>query len=404
LTSFIQVAHTNNARGPIAEKASGEIFAVDTHGSEAVRHNYQKTHKPLKAEEILAQRSVIPAVENRKRPGSRITDGIIGPSSKKQKKNWVSSKELQRLKDSLDTTTYLSSKQIENNQDATFDLWSEEKVTKDDVAYDYLEQPKAKVAPSTVSHPPIAMTASGKAVKAIRTPTAGSSYNPSFADWDDLLTQEGEKALEAEKKRLQIEQTEAERAARIAAVVSEDSSGARNDDESAWEGFESEFESAQLLKKKRPERKTQAQRNKIKRRKDAEGQALHQSKMADKRKQARELEQLARNDSVGQTSASEVAAMVEEENISSEDGDDSVLRRKRLRNMTIPEKNLEVVLPDELQESLRRLKPEGNLLNDRFRSLLVNGKIEVRKEILQPKKKRVTYTEKWTYKDFQILV
>jgi hypothetical protein len=369
-----------------------------------VRHNYQKTHKPLKAEEILAQRSVIPAVENRKRPGSRITDGIIGPSSKKQKKNWVSSEELQRLKDSLDTATYLSSKQIENNQDATFDLWSEEKVTKDDVAYDYLEQPKAKVAPSTVSHPPIAMTASGKAVKAIRTPTAGSSYNPSFADWDDLLTQEGEKALEAEKKRLQIEQTEAERAARIAAVVSEDASGARIDDESAWEGFESEFESAQLLKKKRPERKTQAQRNKIKRRKDAEGQALHQSKMADKRKQARELEQLARNDNVGQTSASEVAAMVEEENISSEDGDDSVLRRKRLRNMTIPEKNLEVVLPDELQESLRRLKPEGNLLNDRFRNLLVNGKIEVRKEILQPKKKRVTYTEKWTYKDFQILV
>jgi len=370
-----------------------------------VRHNYRKTHKPLKAEEILAQRSVIPAVENRKRSGSRITDGIIGPSSKKQKKNWVSSRELQRLKDSLNSTAYLSSKQIENSKDATFDLWSEEKVVKEDVVYDYLEQPKAKVAPSTISHPPIAMTASGKAVKAINKPRAGTSYNPSFADWDDLLTQEGEKALEAEKRRIRIEQREAERAARIAAIASEDALGARTDDESAWEGFESEFESAELLKTKRPERKTQAQRNRIKRRKDAERQALHRSKMADKRKQARELEQLVKKDNVdNKGGASEVLAMVEEENISSEDGDDSVLRRKRLRTISIPEKNLEVVLPDELQESLRRLKPEGNLLNDRFRNLLVNGRIEPRKEILQPKKKRVTYTEKWTHKDFQILV
>jgi hypothetical protein len=369
-----------------------------------VRHNYRKTHKPLKAEEILAERSVIPAVENRKRSGSRITDGIIEPLSKRQKKNWVSSKELRRLKDSLNTTTYLSSKHIESSKDATCDLWPEEKVAKQDVVYDYLEQPKAKVAPTTISHPPIAMTASGKAVKAINKPTAGISYNPSFADWDDLLTQEGEKALKTEKQRLQIEQREAERAARIAAIGSEDAPGARTDDESAWEGFESEFEGVQLLKQKRPERKTQAQRNRIMRRKDAERQTLHQSKAADKRKQARELEQLARKDKVKQTSASEVVAVVDEEKISSEDGDDSVLRRKRLRNVSIPEKNLEVVLPDELQESLRRLKPEGNLLNDRFRNLLVNGKIEPRKEILQPKKKRVTYTEKWTHKDFQIQV
>jgi nucleolar protein 53 len=63
-----------------------------------------------------------------------------------------------------------------------------------------------------------------------------------------------------------------------------------------------------------------------------------------------------------------------------------------------------VVLPDELQESLRRLKPEGNLLNDRFRNLLVNGKVEARKPITQPKKARRTYTEKWTYKDFSVPV
>ena len=65
---------------------------------------------------------------------------------------------------------------------------------------------------------------------------------------------------------------------------------------------------------------------------------------------------------------------------------------------SLPESPLELVLPDELQDSLRLLKPEGNLLKDRFRSILVRGKLETRKPIQQPKKKRRTYTEKWSYK------
>lgn len=71
---------------------------------------------------------------------------------------------------------------------------------------------------------------------------------------------------------------------------------------------------------------------------------------------------------------------------------------------SIPEPALELVLPDELQDSLRLLKPEGNLLSDRFRNILVRGKIETRKPIQQSKRRRRTYTEKWTYKDFQIPV
>lgn len=355
-------------------------------------------------DQILAQRSVIPAVDSRKRPSSKITDGITAPSNKKPKKNWVSERELQRLRNSLDESNHLASRRLDHDADVQIDLWSGGSMKKNGAAYEYLEQPKAKAAPSTIRQPPIAMTASGKAVKAIKTPTAGTSYNPSFADWDDLLDHEGQKMVESEKRRLCEEQLEGERAARIAAVVSDDAPGAHTDDESAWEGFGSEYESSALLKRRRPERKTQAQRNKIKRRKEAERQALHQAKMADRRKQARELEQLAKDKDGDLADTNDAAVLVEDRIVSSDSGDDSMLRRKSLRNVSIPAKNLEVVLPDELQESLRRLKPEGNLLNDRFRHLLVNGKIEARKPIVQPKKKRMTYTEKWTHKDFQILV
>lgn len=67
-----------------------------------------------------------------------------------------------------------------------------------------------------------------------------------------------------------------------------------------------------------------------------------------------------------------------------------------------PEKLLEVVLPDELQDSLRLLKPEGNLLDDRFRTLIVQGKLESRKPVSQAKKAKRKYTEKWAYKDFKV--
>jgi len=65
-------------------------------------------------------------------------------------------------------------------------------------------------------------------------------------------------------------------------------------------------------------------------------------------------------------------------------------------------KDLELVLPDELQESLRLLKPEGNLLKDRYRSLLVRGKVESRRPISFAKKANRKATEKWTHKDFML--
>lgn len=67
-----------------------------------------------------------------------------------------------------------------------------------------------------------------------------------------------------------------------------------------------------------------------------------------------------------------------------------------------PEKQLELVLPDELKDTLRELKPEGNLLDDRFRSLIVQGKLESRKPVTQARKAKRKITEKWMSKDFKV--
>ncbi len=60
------------------------------------------------------------------------------------------------------------------------------------------------------------------------------------------------------------------------------------------------------------------------------------------------------------------------------------------------------MLPEELPESLRRLKPEGNVMHDRYRSLLLQGKIEARSHV-QAKKPQKKTTEKWSFKDWRLI-
>ncbi|KAL8931166.1 MAG: hypothetical protein Q9211_007179, partial [Gyalolechia sp. 1 TL-2023] len=176
--------------------------------------------------------------------------------------------------------------------------------------------------------------------------------------------------------------------------------------ESAWEGFESEAEVAEWLKKKRPERKTPAEKNKGKRRKEAARQLKWAAQMKKKDKQARQVETIAKQverEAKARARAANTAPAGQNAE-DSEEGDINyqLLRRRKFGKHSLPEPPLELVLPDELRDSLRLLKPEGNALSDRFRNIMLRGKIETRKPITQPRKKRRTLTEKWTYKDFTV--
>jgi nucleolar protein 53 len=76
---------------------------------------------------------------------------------------------------------------------------------------------------------------------------------------------------------------------------------------------------------------------------------------------------------------------------------ESVERRRRVKDL--PSAPLEVQLSDELTESLRLLKPEGNLFRDRYRSLVERGIVEPR---FAPNRKGPRYAlrhvEKYHYK------
>lgn len=395
----------------VAEKDAADLFTLDTTGDAKNRHKVHKV-KGLKADEIIAARSAVPAVAGKKRPGDKTSDGIL--PAKRPRTNYVTHKELVRIKKVADghheSTVTVA--------DATYDPWAvgpsappssssaTAAVAEAAQKNEWIPEPPRAKAPPTLAKQPISLAASGKAVPAVPKPAGGYSYNPVVTEYMDRLEKEGDKALAAERKRQDAAEADRKRqeaAARSAAEAEAAEARAELsewDEDSAWEGFESEAEGGAHAK--RPKRKTPAQRNRVKRRKAEEGRLKHEAAQRRKEAQAKQIKELAEAvEEAQQRRAVEKIEMSDDEG-DGEGGDEVELRRRQLGKFKLPERDLELVLPDELQESLRLLKPEGNLLKDRYRSMLVRGKMEARRKVPFHKQAKVKYTEKWTHKDFDI--
>ena len=160
--------------------------------------------------------------------------------------------------------------------------------------FSYLEKSKPIRAPATLKEAPVSLIAGSRSVPAVTAPKPGTSYNPVFQEWDALLVAEGQREIEAETKRRRRSELEQERLDRIAAADIERDTDIQTEEESAWEGFESDYEGAEWLQKRRPERKTPAERNKVKRRKEAERREKWEKKIKEREKQQRQIGEIAR--------------------------------------------------------------------------------------------------------------
>lgn len=194
-----------------------------------------------------------------------------------------------------------------------------------DPRFSYLEKPKPIRAPQTLTHAPISLVVGTDAYPAVAKPRAGTSYNPVFQDWDQLLTEEGEKELAAEKRRLAQAELEKERLRRIAAAQEE--RAIQTEDESAWEGFDSEYEGAEWLKKRRPERKTPTERSRVKKRKVTERQNKWDLEMKGRARQARQIRDIAKK--VEAEAQARIVAKLSNKNTVLEPVDDRRLRRRK---------------------------------------------------------------------------
>ena len=312
--------------GVISEKPSNELFAVDTGGSAKIQKSYNKTHKPLRADEILARRSAIPAVDSRKRSGT--TDGVIEPRNKRRKHNGVSRKEYDRLRK-------IAFGGVSSQKDIVmvggiphYDPWaSGEFEMVQEPTFDYLDKPKPVRAPRTLKEAPISLIEGSISYPAVPKPRAGKSYNPVFEDWNQLLVEEGNNEVEAERQRLEKAEEEQHKLDRIAAAQIE-RADPQPEEESAWEGFESEFESPDWLDKRRPQRKTPAERNKAKRRKEMDRQHKVEVEMKKRAQQAHRIKGIAREVDSEEKARAAAISSLEREPLEADEG--AALRRRKL--------------------------------------------------------------------------
>jgi nucleolar protein 53 len=247
----------------------------------------------------------------------------------KRKKAKVSGKEYDRLRAIAYGGEQVQKDVVQTGGDAQYDPWAVQEVKKDP-KFSFLEEKKATREPVTLKHAPVSQAKSGKAIPALRKPAGGKSYNPKFEDWQNELMRESDKAVEAEKKRLQEAREEAELMERAAAETESDS-GEESVWESEWEGFSGDEENK--LKKKRPERKTLTQRNKIKRRKEAERLARHEAKMKAKEQQVQEIKKLAKSVEAKEKARAAVREALENKtlDIVSDDEGDEELKKRQFR-------------------------------------------------------------------------
>ncbi|KAM3424123.1 Ribosome biogenesis protein NOP53 [Cercospora zeina] len=392
--------------GPIKEKAADELFATDVTGDAEIDRK-QKSKKLLKVDEILAARNskVDPLQPGRKR---RVEDHAgSGEGGKRVKANgtYVSHKELSRLRNVADGGQI----GIVVDDQPSDDLWGAPQPQPGE-QYTFLEKKKPKVAPATIKQAPTPLTVSGKAVASVLKPAAGKSYNPLVENWSALLEKEGAAAVEAEKARLAAEAAQAERGRRAeeeaakaeAAEKDEHATDYESAWESEWDGIQSEGE-AEIHVKKQKSRKTPAERNKAKARKEREAKEKWEKKQKLRDAQERRIKEIAKEVAAKERARQQKGvAAVHDSSASDEDEDGLQVRKRRFGQAQVPDALLEVTLPDELQDSLRRLKPQGSILTDSYRNKIINGKLEPRKRVGQVKQKQTQRTEKWTYKDWQL--
>ncbi|KAK9488522.1 ribosome biogenesis protein Nop53/GLTSCR2 [Lipomyces starkeyi] len=356
--------------------SSDQLFSVDTTASNAALKKVGK--KPLKVDEILAQKSAIPALISRKR-GIEVEAAAL---KKKGKVQGVTYKELGRLLRvagrTADGKTSLAN--LEANSPIIkdiYDAWAdgsedakiEDKVEKQEAhtkkskdllanakeirLFETTSYAKMQNPPSTITRPPIAFKESRKAVDV---PIEGKSYNPSLESWQELLAGENAALEKAEKERLR-EAEQKERIQRLGQLLEERERLGLDEVDSDEEFNVSAPVSTVEVKKEE------------------------------------ELESAIGAPSVPSTEHDKTTIDLTKPKKN--------VRKHKLGKYRAMERPIEVKLSDELTDSLRLIKPEGNLAKDRFISFQERGIIESRVQVMPGRKYKKKVTEKWSYKDIK---
>ncbi|KAF9168638.1 hypothetical protein DFQ26_004274 [Actinomortierella ambigua] len=407
-------AEERTTGGKVHQRPNELLFTMDTKGDSKTIHTLRKD-RPLKMDEILAERSKVPALAGRKKAAS--TASAINPVKSTAK---ISKAERERLlnmirrktSNSLFATTpkNLGRRGMTDAVKAagTYDVWGDDAAgqdeeeaesSEDDKAQDFVKEviTKAPVkAPITLKLRPKA------AIPAVKESHPGASYNPTMQDHQNLLRI----AHEEELKKLQdMEKLESQLAYpkeldemvpfddRTGGLLegSDEEEEEEDDDEEGEEGDDETTDGKKKVKGK----KTQAERNRLARAQETMKKELEIKKQKELLKQANQLKNIIKT-------VEEQEAELEKKRTENETKKEEKARAgmKRVGKFNIPKERTHVQLQEELAESLRQLKPEGSLMKDRFQSFVERNIIEPRMPVAKRRRYKLKTYEKHSYKRF----
>ncbi|CAI4956407.1 unnamed protein product [Saccharomyces cerevisiae] len=257
----------------------------------------------------------------------------------------------------------------------------------------------ASVRPSTLDIEPIAVK------EFTEIPHAGKSYNPNNKAWSELINKEYKEEKAREDERIALEKYK-ERIRHLMETLDdneeEESSSNEEEEEEEEEENENENESTQcsgsdkeiklsINKPVKNKKKTKYQRNKAKRH---EEKVKLQQELKELRQRVKDLEEVINSEET------EILSAIESDSNKVKKSKKNKKHKLGTKYSVIDER-LEIKFSDELSDSLRKLKPEGNLLYDTVRKLQSSGKVETRVPVRKGRKYKQKITEKWTHKDFK---
>ncbi|KAG5641248.1 hypothetical protein DXG03_005662 [Asterophora parasitica] len=383
-----------------------DLFQIDVTGDAQIRKSLPRfSTSQLSSIKILAERSAVPAVFSR--PSST--------TASKKRKPLVSNEKKTRLlriakrprkgpfNSVIDPTEFGAGSAIIELSEAvknsgTYDAWAPPPPQEE------IKEGLETVQKKSVKVPALSRVRDTIDVPAIIQPHQGTSYNPPVESHQELLLQahgiEERRIRDAEKLAEVKEKIEAAKrdveennpAVASGMKLHEDIVGNEDDGESV-EG------EGDLPSKRLPPRKTQAQRKKAARLL-AEKRELAERAARKRMLAAIPSAKTLRRSNARLTSVREKALM-EKRTAEVDKIKQHGLAGRKLGKHKVPERAVVVQLGEDLSESLRALKPEGNLFRDRFLSLQQRALVEPRVPVL-PKKHRskIVEYEKHAWKRF----
>ncbi|WFD32449.1 hypothetical protein MSPP1_003497 [Malassezia sp. CBS 17886] len=384
----------------------GALFVEDRTGQETQLARQAREKRPLKSREILGMRSAVPSVQSRARAAFSLD--TTSPSGKARAAG-LPEKMKRRLR-------ILASRPHEGEPGSS-EVGSAGKLQSDAALAEkhdlWAPAPAARrewtdtTGTTSVQPPkPRARTphAAETLMPAVPRPHPGTSYNPDFDAHEAMLQSAYEKAQaaensEQEKRALKetwggvVQRAVAPESASEYMGMSVGSDGDREDEEEVEEAV---LEAAPSTRKL-PARKSDAQRRREVRAKEQTLQAHMRRQQRMQRAAVSEMPKMAK---VIRQRATERAALLEARR------QQKLARRthgglagERTGKYPVPEPSVDVQTGDELSESLRQLKPEGNLFWDRFQNLQARGLAETRKPVAPRRKNKLRQYDRHTFKN-----